>query len=111
MTAGAARPAPRKRSCARARLARVCTHWHLHAAVHSPPARRGRHYIDVRERSRTMCIFEISLRFLYAEHTATGTQVNGEGPVDLRDQIKAAGSRLACGLPVAGAPGCGPGGL
>ena len=49
--------------------------------------------------------------FYYAEHTATGTQVNGEDPLDLRDQIKAAESRLACGLPATGAPGCGPVGL
>jgi hypothetical protein len=34
--------------------------------------------------------------FYYAEHTATGTQVNGEDPLDLRDQIKAAEARLAC---------------
>jgi hypothetical protein len=33
------RPAPCKRSCARARLTRVCTHWHLRAAVHSPVQR------------------------------------------------------------------------
>ncbi len=33
--------------------------------------------------------------FCYAEHTATGTQVNGEDPLDLRDQIKAAEARLA----------------
>lgn len=30
-----------KRSCARARLARVCTDWRVHAAVHRPRARRG----------------------------------------------------------------------
>lgn len=30
-----------KRSCARACLARVCTDWRVHAAVHSPRARRG----------------------------------------------------------------------
>ena len=34
--------------------------------------------------------------FCYAEHTATGAQVNGEDPLDLRDQIKAAEARLAC---------------
>jgi hypothetical protein len=47
----------------------------------------------------------------YAEHAATGTQVNGEDPLDLRDQIKAAESRLACGLPVRGPSGCGLVGL
>jgi hypothetical protein len=41
------------------------------------------------------CVRGIS-GFYYAEHTATGTQVNGEDPLDLRDQIKAAESRLAC---------------
>jgi hypothetical protein len=40
--------------------------------------------------------------FYYAEHAATGTQVNGEDPLDLRDQIKAAQARLDCGLPVTG---------
>jgi hypothetical protein len=40
------------------------------------------------------CVRGIS-GFYYAEHTATGTQVNGEDPLDLRDQIKAAESRLA----------------
>jgi hypothetical protein len=41
MTApGTPRPAPCKRSCARAPLAHVCTHRRPHAAVHSPPARR-----------------------------------------------------------------------
>jgi hypothetical protein len=40
--------------------------------------------------------------FYYAEHAATGTQVNGEDPLDLRDQIKAAQARLDCGLPVIG---------
>jgi hypothetical protein len=49
--------------------------------------------------------------FCYAEHAATGTQVNGEDPLDLRDQIKAAESRLACGLPVRGPAGSGPVGL
>ena len=50
--------------------------------------------------------------FYYAEHTATGTQVNGEDPLDLRDQIKAAESRLAWGPPVPGpAGGCGAVGL
>jgi hypothetical protein len=50
--------------------------------------------------------------FYYAEHTATGTQVNGEDPLDLRDQIKAAESRLAWGPPVPGpAGGSGPVGL
>jgi hypothetical protein len=47
----------------------------------------------------------------HAEHAATGTQVNGEDPLDLRDQIKAAESRLACGLPVRGPSGCGLVGL
>jgi hypothetical protein len=49
--------------------------------------------------------------FYYAEHTATGTQVNGEDPLDLRDQIKAATARLAAGLPVPGGPGSGLAGL
>jgi hypothetical protein len=49
--------------------------------------------------------------FYYAEHTATGTQVKGEDPLDLRDQIKAAESRLACGLPVHGPSGSGPVGM
>jgi hypothetical protein len=40
----------------------------------------------------------------HAEHAATGTQVSGEDPLDLWDQIKAAQARLACGLP-APAPG------
>jgi hypothetical protein len=31
----------------------------------------------------------------YAHHTATGTQVTGEDPLDLRDQIKAAKARHA----------------
>lgn len=47
--------------------------------------------------------------FGYAEHTATGTQVNGEDPLDLRDQIKAAEARLTCqrepGAPAPGAAG------
>jgi hypothetical protein len=47
--------------------------------------------------------------FCYGEHTATGTQVNGEDPLDLRDQIKAAEARLACqqepGAPVPGPTG------
>jgi hypothetical protein len=47
----------------------------------------------------------------YAEHAATGTWVSGEDPLDLRDQLKAAESRLACGLPVSGSPGCGMAGL
>jgi len=29
-------------------------------------------------------------RLCYARHTATGTQVSGEDPLDLRDQISAA---------------------
>ena len=49
--------------------------------------------------------------FYYAEHAATGTQVNGEDPLDLRDQIKAAVARLECGLPVHGPSGTGPAGL
>jgi hypothetical protein len=49
--------------------------------------------------------------FYYAEHAVTGTQVNGEDPLDLRDQIKAAESRLACGLPATGPSGGGPVGL
>jgi hypothetical protein len=31
----------------------------------------------------------------YAQHTATGTQVTGEDPLDLRDQLKAAEARHA----------------
>jgi hypothetical protein len=31
----------------------------------------------------------------YAQHAATGTQVTGEDPLDLRDQIKAAEARHA----------------
>jgi hypothetical protein len=31
----------------------------------------------------------------YAQHTATGTQVTGEDPLDLRDMIKAAEARHA----------------
>ena len=49
--------------------------------------------------------------FCHAEHTATGTQVNGEDPLDLRDQIKAAESRLAWGLPGTGPAASGPVGL
>ena len=49
--------------------------------------------------------------FCYAEHAATGAQVNGEDPLDLRDQIRAAESRLACGLPVGGPAGSGLVGL
>jgi hypothetical protein len=41
----------------------------------------------------------------YAQHAATGTQVTGEDPLDLRDQIKAALARHAfaqyLGLPSA----------
>ena len=37
--------------------------------------------------------------FCYAEHTATGTEVNGEDPVDLRDQIKAGGTLLIIVVP------------
>jgi hypothetical protein len=32
-------------------------------------------------------------RLYYARHTATGQQVAGEDPLDLRDQIKAAEAR------------------
>ena len=49
--------------------------------------------------------------FLYAEHAATGAQVSGEDPLDLRDQIKAAEAKLACGLPVRGPSGSGLVGL
>ena len=49
--------------------------------------------------------------FLYAEHAATGALVNGEDPLDLRDQIKAAEARLASGLPVHGPSGSGLVGL
>ena len=56
------------------------------------------------------CVRGIS-GFCYAEHAATGTQVSGEDPLDLRDQIKAAESRLACGLPVPGPSVTGPAGL
>jgi hypothetical protein len=57
-----------------------------------------------------VCVQGIS-GFFYAEHAATGAQVSGEDPLDLRDQIKAAESRLACGLPVRGPAGSGPVGL
>jgi hypothetical protein len=57
-----------------------------------------------------VCVRGVS-GFCYAEHAATGTQVNGEDPLDLRDQIKAAVSRLACGLPVRGPSRSGPAGL
>jgi hypothetical protein len=50
-----------------------------------------------------VCVRGVS-GFCYAEHAATGTQVNGEDPLDLRDQVKAAAARLACGLPVSGPP-------
>jgi hypothetical protein len=43
--------------------------------------------------------------FCYAGHAATGTQVSGEDPLDLRDQIKAAESRLAWGQSVPGPAG------
>jgi hypothetical protein len=33
----------------------------------------------------------------YATHTATGTQVRGEDPLDLRDQIRGAESRHGLG--------------
>jgi hypothetical protein len=49
--------------------------------------------------------------FFYAEHAGTGAQVSGEDPLDLRDQIKRAAGRLACGLPVRGPSGSGPVGL
>jgi hypothetical protein len=32
----------------------------------------------------------------HAKHPDTGTRVDGEDPVDLRDQIKGAEARLAC---------------
>lgn len=35
----------------------------------------------------------------YAQHTTTGQQVTGEDPLDLRDQLKAAQGRHACGQP------------
>lgn len=43
----------------------------------------------------------------YGRHTTTGRQVQGEDPLDLRDQIKAAEARLAHGLsgPGGSAPG------
>jgi hypothetical protein len=45
----------------------------------------------------------------YAQHTTTGTQVTGEDPLDLRDQIKAAQARHAfaqhLGLPSSGQGG------
>jgi hypothetical protein len=63
-----------------------------------------------REYSGWQCAQGVS-GFYYAEHTATGTQVNGEDPLDLRDQIKAAESRLACGLPASGPAASGPMGL
>jgi hypothetical protein len=47
----------------------------------------------------------------YADHVATGTQVSGEDPLDLRDEIKAAAARLACGLPARGPSGSGLAGL
>lgn len=56
------------------------------------------------------CVQEVS-GFCYAEHAATGTQVNGEDALDLRDQIKAAESRLGCGLAVLGSSGSGLAGL
>lgn len=34
-------------------------------------------------------------RLCHARHTATGTQVRGEDPLDLRDQIRAAEARLS----------------
>ena len=34
-------------------------------------------------------------RLCYAQHTATGTQVRGEDPLDLRDQINAAEQKRA----------------
>jgi len=38
----------------------------------------------------------------HAKHLATGTQVDGEDPLDLRDQIRAAAARLACQVGPAG---------
>jgi hypothetical protein len=43
-----------------------------------------------------------SSELFYAHHEATGTQVTGEGPLDLCAQIKAARGRHACTEP--GAP-------
>jgi hypothetical protein len=63
-----------------------------------------------REYPGWQCVQGVS-GFFYAEHAATGTQVNGEDPLDLRDQIKAAAARLACGMPGAGSSGSGPAGL
>jgi hypothetical protein len=63
-----------------------------------------------REYPGWQCVQGIS-GFCSSEHVATGTQVNGEDPLGLRDQIKAAQSRLACGLPMPGPPGNGPAGL
>jgi hypothetical protein len=40
----------------------------------------------------------------HAKHPATGTRVNGEDPVDLRDQLRAAEARLACQPGPAGTP-------
>jgi hypothetical protein len=57
------------------------------------------------------CVQGIS-GFYYAEHTATGTQVTGEDPLDLRDQVKAAESRLAWWPSVPGRPAAsGPAGM
>jgi hypothetical protein len=41
----------------------------------------------------------------YATHTATGTRVRGEDPLDLRDQIRGAEARLAWATPEPGPPG------
>lgn len=56
-----------------------------------------------REYAGWRCVRGIS-GFYYAEHAATGAQVNGEDPLELRDQIKAAEARL-----VLGGAACGPG--
>ena len=54
-----------------------------------------------REYPEWECVQGISGSY-YAEHAPTGSQANGEDPLDLRDQVKAAETRLACGLPVPG---------
>ena len=61
----------------------------------SGPAAREPTLADVqREYPGWVCTRGVS-GFYYAEHTATGTQVSGEDPLDLRDQVKAAEARLA----------------
>jgi hypothetical protein len=63
-----------------------------------------------REYPGCACVRGVS-GFCYAEHVATGTQANGEDPLDLRCQIKVGEARLACGLPGRGPSGSGPVGL